>query len=112
MHAALLGLDIDSKLFTQLRKIIIASFIFFELSAQILLTRILFKYRNELKKYTHLLIIKIKMTFISVAIFLTIIIFALLAWGDLSTNMKHILEWNYFSALLFYYLLSRLLWKS
>ena len=112
MHAALLGLDIDSKLFTQLRKIIIASFIFFELSAQILLTRILFKYRNELKKYTHLLIIKIKMTFISVAIFLTIIIFALLAWGDLSTNMKHIFEWNYFSALLFYYLLSRLLWKS
>ena len=35
MHAALLGLDIDSKLFAQLRKIIIVSFIFFELSAQI-----------------------------------------------------------------------------
>ena len=46
------------------------------------------------------------------AIFSTLIIFALLAWGDLNTNMKHVFEWNYFSALLVYYFLSRILWRN
>tara|TARA_Y100000590_G_scaffold338587_1_gene385836 strand:- start:107 stop:1162 length:1056 start_codon:yes stop_codon:yes gene_type:complete len=112
LHAAFLGLDFDSKLFSKLRRLIIISFIFFELCAQILLTKNLFNYRDQLKEHTRLLVIKVKVVFVVLAIFSTLIIFALLAWGDLNTNMKHVFEWNYFSALLVYYFLSRILWRN
>ena len=112
LHAAFLGIDFDSKLFSKLRRLIIISFIFFELCAQILLTKNLFNYRDQLKEHTRLLVIKVKVVFVVLAIFSTLIIFALLAWGDLNTNMKHVFEWNYFSALLVYYFLSRILWRN
>ena len=111
MHAIFLGLDFDSKLFAQIRRSIIILFIFFELAAQIFLTKHLFKYKEEIKKYINIFILKIKITFVAFVFILTIVSFSFLAFTDLSTEMKHILEWNYFSFLLIYYFLSRLLWK-
>ena len=111
MHAIFLGLDFDSKLFAKIRRLIIILFIFFELAAQIFLTKHLFKYKEEIKKYINIFILKIKITFVAFVFILTIVSFSFLAFTDLSTEMKHILEWNYFSFLLIYYFLSRLLWK-
>jgi hypothetical protein len=111
MHAIFLGLDFDSKLFAKIRRLIIILFIFSELAAQIFLTKHLFKYKEEIKKYINIFILKIKITFVAFVFILTIVSFSFLAFTDLSTEMKHILEWNYFSFLLIYYLLSRLLWK-
>ena len=111
MHAIFLGIDFDSKLFAQIRRSIIILFIFFELAAQIFLTKNLFKYKEEIKKYINIFILKIKITFVAFVFILTIVSFSFLAFTDLSTEMKHILEWNYFSFLLIYYFLSRLLWK-
>ena len=111
LHASLLGLDFDSKLFGKIRRLIIILFILFELSAQILLTRNLYKFRRELKKHIRSFIILVKITFVIMALSGTAIVFAFLVWGNLSTEVKHIFEWNYFSILLIYYLLSRLLWK-
>ena len=111
MHASLLGLDFDSKLFGKIRRLIIILFILFELSAQILLTRNLYKFRRGLKKHIRSFIIHVKITFVIIALSGTAIVFAFLVWGNLSTEVKHIFEWNYFSILLIYYLLSRLLWK-
>ena len=112
LHAAFLGLDIDSKLFVIVRRIIIILFILFEIVAQISLTKNLFKFRDELKKYIYPLILKIKIIFVVIVFFATCIAFAILAWGDPSSAFKHTLEWNYFAFLLIYYLLSRLLWKK
>ena len=111
MHAIFMGLDFDSKLFAQIRRSIIILFIFFELAAQIFLTKHLFKYKEDIKKYINIFILKIKITFVAFVFILTIVSFSFLAFTDLSTEMKHILEWNYFSFLLIYYFLSRLLWK-
>ena len=111
MHASLLGLDFDSKLFDKIRRLIIILFILFELSAQILLTRNLYKFRRELKKHIRSFIILVKITFVIMVLSGTAIVFVFLVWGNLSTEVKHIFEWNYFSILLIYYLLSRLLWK-
>ena len=111
LHASLLGLDFDSKLFGKIRRLIIILFILFELSAQILLTRNLYKFRRELKKHIRSFIILVKITFVIMALSGTAIVFVFLVWGNLSTEVKHIFEWNYFSILLIYYLLSRLLWK-
>jgi len=111
LHATFLGTDIDSKLFQKARRLIIILFIFFEISAQILLTKNLFNHRVQLKKYINPLILKIKVAFVIIVFFITILSFSILALGDPTTSFKHILEWNYFSFLLIYYLLSFLLWR-
>ena len=79
--------------------------------AQILLTKNLFKFKEKLKEYINPLILKIKIIFVATVFFTTCVAFVILAFGDPSTSFKDILEWNYFAFLLFYYLLSRLLWR-
>ena len=111
-HVLFLGLDFDSELFNKIRRLIIILFIFFEVSAQIFLTKNLFQYKKNLKSYIHPLIINIKIIFVTVILLVTCFVFFLLIWGDLSGSVKHILEWNYFSILLIYYFLSRLLWRK
>ena len=95
-----------------MKRLIIILFILLEVFAQIFLTRNLFKFRKELKKYINPLILKIKITFVIIVFFTTCLASTILAVGDPSAAFKHILEWNYFAFLLFYYLLSRLLWKA
>tara|TARA_Y100000590_G_scaffold184485_1_gene210252 strand:+ start:190 stop:1257 length:1068 start_codon:yes stop_codon:yes gene_type:complete len=112
LHATFLGIDSDSKLFSIMRKIIIVLFILFELFAQIFLTINLFKFKSELKKYINPLILKIKIIFVTIVIVVTLITFIILAFFDPSSMFKHVMEWNYFSYLLIYYLLSRLLWRK
>jgi hypothetical protein len=112
LHATFLGLDFDSKLFAKIRRLIIILFILFEILAQISLTKNLFKFREELKKYIHPLILRIKIIFVVIVFFTTCTAFTILAFGDPSNMFKHSLEWNYFALLLLYYLLSRLLWKK
>jgi len=112
LHILFLGMEIDNKIFKLLRKLVIAFFILSEIIAQFLLTIKLFKNKKNLSYYCNSYIINIKLLFI-IAITTTssIVIFILLIY-DLSTRVDYILEWNYFAALLFYYLLSALMWKK
>lgn len=110
LHAAFLGLDFDSKIFSKIRRLIIIFFILFEVSAQIFLTINLYKFKEELKEYIRPLILKTKIIFVSTILVITSVAFIILVFYDPSTPFKHILEWNYFASLLFYYMLSRLLW--
>ena len=112
LHALFLGLDFESKILVTMRKLIIILFIFFEISAQISLTRNLFRFKENLKNYVNYFVLKIKIIFVILVLLVTFVIASLLIWGDLSGSFKHVLEWNYFSVLLIYYLLSRLLWKA
>jgi len=110
LHATFLGLEFDSKIFSKIRKVIIVLFILFEVSAQIFLTSILYKFKGELKEYIRPLILKTKIIFVSIILVITFVAFIILAYYDPTTSFKHSLEWNYFASLLFYYLLSRFLW--
>ena len=111
LHASFLGLQIESQIFSVVRKLVIILFIIFEVLAQILLTRNLFKFKKELENYINPFILKIKIIFVVLVVFVTCVVFILLVWGNLDSSVKHMLEWNYFSSLLIYYLLSRLLWR-
>ena len=110
LHATFLGLDFDSNIFSKIRRLIIILFILFEVSAQIFLTRNLYKFKEELKEYIRPLILKTKIIFVSTILVMTSVAFIILVFYDPSTQFKHMLEWNYFASLLFYYMLSRLLW--
>ena len=111
LHAIFLGLNFDSKLFGITRKLIIILFMLFEIFAQILLTKNLFEFKEKLKEYINPLILKIKIIFVITIFFISCAAFSILVFGDPSTEFKLILEWNYFSFLLLYYMFSRLLWK-
>ena len=111
LHAIFLGIEIESKLFAKFRRLIIILFIFCEVVAQVLLTKNIFKLKEKLKGIINYFILKIKVLFVLTVLFTTFIAFLYLSLGDPSTSFKHILEWNYFTFLLIFYLLSRLLWK-
>ena len=112
LHAVFLGVDFDSKLFSRARRIIIILFILFELFDQISLTILLFKFKEKLIKSINFFILKTKIVFISIVFVITSVSFVILGWGNPSYIFKNVLEWNYFTLLLFYYGLSRLLWKK
>jgi len=111
LHAAFLGVDFDSKIFTKIRRLIIILFILFELFAQIFLTISLFKFREKLRNFIRPLFLKLKIIFVIIVCLVTFVSLIILIVADPSTAFKHTLEWNYFSFLLLYYLLSRMLWK-
>ena len=112
LHAIFLGIKFDNQLFEPFRRLVITLFIFFEVWAQISLTMNLLKFREVLKNLINPSILNIKVVFVISILIVTIVSFIVLTFDMVDTNFKHILEWNYFSVLLAYYLLSRLLWKS
>lgn len=112
LHASFLGLDIDDKIFQRVRKLVIILFIVFEVAAQISLTLNLYKFKEEIKINIRSIILKFKLIFVLFVFLGTCISFYILGFQDPSSSFKQILEWNYFSILLLYYLLSASLWKN
>jgi len=111
LHALFLGVDFDSKVFSKARRLILILFIFFELAGQFYLTKTLYLFKKNIKEFIFSFVLNLKILFVILMLIITIISFIYLAIGDPSTSFKHILEWNYFSILLIFYLLSRILWR-
>ena len=65
VHAIFLGLDYDSKIFLKIRrKLIIILFIICEVCAQIYLTKNLFLFKENLKNFINIFILKLKIIFV------------------------------------------------
>ena len=111
LHALFLGLDYKAEWFEKIRKVVIILFIVFEVSAQFFLTKNLYKFKKELRNYINIAVLKIKVIFVISVLALTCVAFFILGFTEPSSNFKHSLEWNYFAFLLFFYLLSRFLWR-
>tara|TARA_Y100000591_G_scaffold328364_1_gene354700 strand:- start:559 stop:1686 length:1128 start_codon:yes stop_codon:yes gene_type:complete len=111
-HVLFLGMEIDNKIFKLLRKLVIVFFILSEIIAQFLLSIKLFKNKRNLRYYCNTYIINIKLLFVIVIATVSIFVIFILLMYDLSNKVDYILEWNYFAGLLFYYLLSALMWKK
>lgn len=112
LHASLFSLEIDTKFFKNIRRSIIILFIIFEVCAQINLTINLFKLKNNLKNYVNPIIISMKVLFVTTILVVTLLSFSYLIFGEVNKSTIYIMEWNYFSILLLYYMLSRLVWKG
>ena len=111
-HVLLLGIEFDNKIFKLIRKLIIAFFILSEIIAQFYLSINLFKNKNNLKNFCNTYIINIKLYFVAIISLISFLVVTILLIYDLSSKVDYILEWNYFAGLLFYYLLSYLMWKK
>jgi hypothetical protein len=112
LHIFFLGTPSNSEILKDFRRLVILLFIFFEILAQSFLTLKVYKYKNIFKKHINNSIFMSKIIFVSIISLTTIVILLSLVLYDVPKKINYILEWNYFIILLFFYLLSNLLWKK
>ena len=112
LHVLFLGIDNQTDLIRQFRRIIIILFITFEILAEFYLAKKLYNCRNILEQYMYKKIILAKIIFVSIIVFATFIILLLIAIKDMSSNFNNIVELNYITFLLVFYLLSAIAWKK
>ena len=112
VHVFLLGVEITNNILTKFRRLVIVSFILCELTAQFFLAKRIFICRNLISDFTFKTVIYLKIAFVASIILISTIIIGILAFYDLSSSVDYFLEWNYFLVLLFFYLLSSIMWKS
>ena len=110
IHSIFLGIKFDNDLYKLFRRVIMLSFIIFEIVAQAYLVSTFYSFKDKLSNLINRKILILKALLVSI---LTIV--ALLSLPILldkgNTQFKHSLEWNYFVGVILFYLLTRLLWK-
>jgi len=111
-HVFFLGTAIDNEIFNKIRKLVLVLFIIFEILAQFFLTRRLYLNFNKFDKYISQKILNIKIIFVSLIVISSVFIISILSFNNLDSKVDYILEWNYFALLLFFYLLSALMWRK
>jgi len=111
LHVLFLGWTFESEILTKLRRILVIFFILFEILAQTFLLRKIFIIKDKINNYLNLIIVYLKLTFVTMVCLSTIIILTILIFYNLDTKFDYILEWNYFLLLLLFYFLSFLMWK-
>ena len=111
IHSILLGVDIDIKLFKLLRRVVLLSFIIFEIIAQGLLVYNFYKLKNKIQNLFNPNILKCKILLVFVLVIVAIISLPMLVTKG-NVHLKHMLEWNYFIGVIFFYFLTRLFWNK
>ena len=109
IHSLLLGVEFDIKIFKLLRRLVLLSFIIFEIIAQSLLVYELYKLRNKISHLVNKNILYVKITLVSLLSVIAILSLPLLITSG-NTHYKHGLEWNYFVGVVFFYFLTSRLW--
>ena len=111
IHSLLLGVETDIKIFKFLRRVILLSFIVFEIIAQSILVFNFYKLKEQLYELINPITLKLKMILVSVLIFVAIISIPILINSG-NVHLKHGLEWNYFIGVISFYLFTKFLWKK
>jgi len=110
-HIFFLGTEIDTKIFSKIRRIVLILFLIFEITAQYYLVKEIFIIKKLLDKFIYNLIVKIKIIFICIIILSTIVISLFIFFTSITASLINIIEWNYFLVLLLFYFLSSIMWK-
>ena len=118
LHSIFLGIKFDYNLYKLFRRVIMLSFIIFEITAQAYLVMALYSLKNELKKFINEKILKIKIFLVSLLIIVAVISIPIISmpgddiFGISLKYLKHGLEWDYFLGVVTFYLLTFLMWKK
>jgi hypothetical protein len=118
VHSIFLGIKFDNDIYKLFRRIIMLSFIIFEIVAQAYLVASLYSFKNKLEKYINKLFLKLKLILVSTLIVIALISIPIISLpGDLvfGVNLKffkHALEWDYFLGVISFYLLTFFMWRK
>ena len=111
IHSMLLGVETDIKIFKFLRRVVLVSFIIFEIIAQTMLVVNFYKLKDRLNSYFNLFVLKLKILLVFILITVAILSIPFLITSG-NVHFKHGLEWNYFIGVILFYLLTNFLWKK
>ena len=111
IHSLLLGLETDIKIFKFLRRVVLLSFIIFEIVAQTMLVLNFYRLKQQINSYFNLSVLKLKIILVSILITVAVLSVPILITSG-NVHFKHGLEWNYFIGVILFYLLTRFFWKK
>ena len=111
IHSLLLGVETEIKIFKFLRRVVLLSFIIFEIVAQTMLVLNFYKLKQQINDYFNLSVLKLKIILVSILITVAVLSIPLLITSG-NVHFKHGLEWNYFIGVILFYLLTRFFWKK
>ena len=111
IHSIFLGIKFEYDLYKLFRRIVMLSFIIFELIAQYYLIKTLYKIKDQVLDHINEKFLKIKKILIHILIIASIIVLPFLPFDNFKF-LKHALEWNVFLGVIIFYLLTHLMWKK
>ena len=118
IHAIFLGIKFDNDLYKLLRRIIMLSFIVFEIIAQAYLVATFWSIKDKLKDFINLNILSLKIILVSLLVIVAVISIPIISlpgddfFGIQLKFLKHALEWDYFLGVITFYLLTFFMWKK
>ena len=118
IHAIFLGIKFDNDFYKLFRRIIMLTFIVFEIVAQAYLVSTLYSLNKKFSKYINKTFLTLKLCLVSTLIIVAVVSIPIISLpGDefLGFNLKffkHGLEWNYFIGVITFYLLTFFMWKK
>ena len=111
IHSIFLGIKFDIAIYKLLRRVVLLLFIFFEIGAQFYLIKILIEIRPKINMLINSKILYLKRILVYLLIFITIFSLPFLPFDSFKI-LKHMLEWNFFLGVIFFYFLTFLMWKK
>ena len=118
IHSIFLGIKFDNDFYKLFRRVIMLSFIIFEITAQAYLVATFYSFKDKLKKYINIKFLNLKIILVCTLVVVAIIsipIISLPGNDFLGFNLKffkHALEWDYFVGVISFYLLTFFMWKK
>ena len=118
IHSIFLGIKFDNDLYKLFRRVIMLSFIIFEIVAQAYLVATFYSFKDKLKNYINYVFLKLKIILVSTLIiiaFISIPIISLPGDNFFGVNLKffkHALEWDYFLGVILFYMFTFFMWKK
>ena len=111
VHSIFLGIKFDNDLYKLFRRVVMVSFIVFEVVAQTYFVIIMYSIKDKLKKYINSKVLTLKIILVSILVVVGIICIPILIM-DGNKQLKHALEWDYFIGVISFYLLTFFMWKA
>jgi len=118
IHSIFLGIKFDNDLYKLFRRVVMLSFIVFEIAAQAYLVVTFVSFKEKLKDYINPTILNLKIFLVSFLILVALISIPIISlpgddfFGFNLKHFKHALEWDYFIGVISFYLLTFFMWKK
>ena len=118
VHSIFLGIKFDNDLYKLFRRVIMLSFIIFEIVAQAYLVATFWSFKDKLKDYINPTVLNLKIALVSILIIVAVISIPIISlpgddfFGIQLKFLKHALEWDYFIGVITFYLLTFFMWKK
>jgi len=111
LHSIFLGVSFDFAIYKLFRRIVMLSFIIFEVVAQTYLVLALYSLKDKINHLIKPTILKLKIALVSTLIIVAIVSIPIVSLPG-NKFIKHALEWDYFLAVIAFYLLTFFMWKK